>query len=168
MFREWSATEFPKHGATQVSGIPKTHSRNKPSALVDPKIGEIGDIDTAVITLTYESGAYCVIDNSRRAVYGYDQRLEVFGTKGCVVVDNRDAHSATVLTPKGVGHDPIPCFFLERYKDAYLEETREFIECIVNDKPPSVTGIDGKIPLLMGLAAQQSLKERRPVPFSAR
>ncbi len=136
------------------------------SALVDRKIGEIGDIDTAVITLTYQSGAYCVIDNSRQAVYGYDQRLEVFGTKGCVVVDNRKAHSATMLTSQGIGQDPIPFFFLERYKDAYLEETREFIECIIKDKAPSVTGIDGKIPLLMGLAAQQSLKERRPVPFS--
>jgi myo-inositol 2-dehydrogenase/D-chiro-inositol 1-dehydrogenase len=133
------------------------------TALVDPRIGDAGDIDTAVTTLTYVSGAYCVIDNSRQAVYGYDQRIEVFGTEGCMVVDNREPYSATLFKPDQVQRDPLHYFFLERYKDAYLEETREFIACIQEDRTPSVTGIDGKIPILMAMAATQSLKEHRPV-----
>jgi myo-inositol 2-dehydrogenase/D-chiro-inositol 1-dehydrogenase len=133
------------------------------TTLIDPKIGEAGDVDTAVVTLTYESGAYCVIDNSRQAVYGYDQRIEVFGTEGCVVVGNAEPNSATFFKRGQVQRDPVPYFFLERYNDAYIEETREFITCVQEDKTPSVTGIDGKIPIIMGMAAQQSLKEHRPV-----
>lgn len=134
------------------------------NSLVDPRIGEAGDIDTAVITLTYESGAYCIIDNSRQAVYGYDQRIEVFGTDGCVVVDNQEPYSATFFKRGQVQRDPLHYFFLERYKDAYLEEVREFIKCVREDISPPVTGIDGKIPILMAMAAQQSLREHRPVP----
>ena len=133
------------------------------TTLIDPKIGEAGDVDTAVVTLTYESGAYCVIDNSRQAVYGYDQRVEVFGTKGCVVVENPTPTSATFLKPGQVQSDPLYHFFLDRYKDAYLAETREFITCVQEDTAPSVVGIDGKIPILMAMAAKQSLKEHRPV-----
>lgn len=133
------------------------------TSLVDPKIGEAGDVDTAIITLTYESGAYCVIDNSRQAVYGYDQRIEVFGNDGCVVVDNREPYSATFFKRGQVQRDPLHYFFLERYKDAYLDETQEFVKCVQEDKEPSVTGIDGKIPIIMAMAAQQSLQEHRPV-----
>ena len=136
------------------------------TTLIDPKIGEAGDVDTAVVTLTYESGAYCVIDNSRQAVYGYDQRIEVFGTGGCVVVGNAEPNSATFFKPGQVQRDPVPYFFLERYNAAYIEETREFITCVQEDKMPSVTGIDGKIPIIIGMAAQQSLKEHRPVKIS--
>lgn len=133
------------------------------TSLVDPKIGEVGDVDTAIITLTYESGAYCVIDNSRQAVYGYDQRIEVFGTDGCVVVDNREPYSATFFKRGQVQRDPLYYFFLERYKDAYLDEVQGFVKCVQEDTAPLVTGIDGKIPIIMAMAAQQSLKEHRPV-----
>lgn len=133
------------------------------TSLVDPKIGEVGDIDTAVVTLTYESGAYCIIDNSREAVYGYDQRVEAFGTAGCVVVDNPTSNTATFMKRGPIERDALYHFFLDRYHEAYLAETREFIACIQDDRTPSVTGIDGKIPILMAMAANQSLKERRPV-----
>ncbi len=136
------------------------------TSLVDPKIGEAGDIDTAIITLTYESGAYCVIDNSRQAVYGYDQRVEVFGTEGSVVVDNQKPYSMTFFKRGQVQRDPLPYFFLERYKDAYLDEVQEFIKSIREDTEPLVTGIDGKIPIIMAMAAQQSLQEHRPVKVS--
>ncbi len=136
------------------------------TSLVDPKIGEAGDVDTAIITLTYESGAYCVIDNSRQAVYGYDQRIEVFGTDGCVVVDNREPYSATFFKRGQVQRDPLHYFFLDRYKDAYLAETQEFITCVQENKMPTVTGIDGRIPIIMAMAANQSLQERRPVKVS--
>lgn len=133
------------------------------TSLVDPKIGEAGDIDTAVVTLTYKSGAYCIIDNSREAVYGYDQRVEAFGSAGCVIVDNPSPNAATFLKRGPVERDPLHYFFLDRYHEAYLAETREFISSIQEDRSPSVTGIDGKIPILMAMAANQSLKERRPV-----
>jgi myo-inositol 2-dehydrogenase/D-chiro-inositol 1-dehydrogenase len=133
------------------------------TSLVDPEIGKVGDIDTTVITLTYQSGAFCTIDNSRKAVYGYDQRIEVFGSEGCVVVGNRTPYNGTFYTDKGV-QSPLPLyFFLERYNDAYIEEVREFITCIKEETTPLVTGMDGKIPVIMGLAAKQSLKEHRPV-----
>ena len=133
------------------------------TSLVDPKIGEAGDIDTAIVTLTYQSGAYCTIDNSRQAVYGYDQRVEVFGSEGCVIIGNRRPYEET-LSRKDSVKSPLPLFFfLERYQESYLEETRQFINSVLEDKTPPVVGIDGKIPVLMGMAAQQSLQEHRPV-----
>lgn len=136
------------------------------TALIDPKVAEWGDVDTAVTLLTYDSGAYCVIDNSRQAVYGYDQRVEAFGSEGCVVVDNRTPHSAKIYNDRGVtGAKPL-YFFIERYTEAYIEESRRFVDCVLKDTPPPVSGLDGKISVLMGLAAGQSMKEHRPVSFS--
>jgi myo-inositol 2-dehydrogenase / D-chiro-inositol 1-dehydrogenase len=136
-------------------------------SLVDPDIGKAGDIDTGIITLTYASGAYCVIDNSRQAVYGYDQRIEVFGSEGCIVVGNRQPHEGTLFRRDGV-QNPLPLyFFLERYQESFVEEARQFVQALKTGTPPLVSGIDGKIPVIMGLAAQQSLKEHRPVPIAA-
>lgn len=133
------------------------------TSLVDPEIGKVGDIDTAVITLTYQSGAYCTIDNSRKAVYGYDQRIEVFGSEGCIVVGNRTPYEGTLYNSATV-QNPMPLyFFLERYNESYVEEARQFIASIQHDTPSPVPGIAGKIPVIMGLAAQQSLREHRPV-----
>ncbi len=133
------------------------------TSLVDPKIGEAGDIDTAVVTLTYQSGAFCTIDNSRQAVYGYDQRVEVFGSEGCVMIGNRRPYEET-LSLRDKVQGPLPLFFfLERYQESYLAETRQFITSILENTMPPVVGIDGKIPVIMGLAAQRSLKEHRPV-----
>jgi myo-inositol 2-dehydrogenase/D-chiro-inositol 1-dehydrogenase len=133
------------------------------TSLVDPEIGKAGDVDTAITMLTYQSGAFCTIDNSRKAVYGYDQRIEVFGSEGCIIVGNRTPHAGTLYTIESVQSALPLYFFLERYNESYIEETRQFIQCIKDDTPPPVTGIDGKIPVIMGLAAQQSLKEHRPV-----
>ncbi|RME72728.1 MAG: inositol 2-dehydrogenase [Chloroflexi bacterium] len=130
---------------------------------VDPAIGEAGDIDTAVITLRYENGVIGTIDNSRQAVYGYDQRVEVFGSKGAVVVGNRTPHTAVYSSAEGVQSARPLYFFLERYMDAYLAEMRAFVDCIINDTEPPVTDIDGRIPVVMGLAAWKSYREKRPV-----
>jgi myo-inositol 2-dehydrogenase/D-chiro-inositol 1-dehydrogenase len=131
--------------------------------LVDPVIGRVGDIDTAMITLTYESGAYCSIDNSRQAVYGYDQRVEVFCSEGCVIVGNQTPYNNTVLTQESVS-GPLPqYFFIERYTDAYLEEMRLFIQSVRDDSEPAVTGRDGKIPVVMAKAANESLATGKPV-----
>ena len=134
--------------------------------LVDPKIGQAGDIDTAMVTLRYANGALGSIDNSRRAVYGYDQRVEVFGSEGGIVVANRTPDNAVYSNSAGV-HSALPLyFFIERYAEAFLAEMREFITCILEDKPPSVSGIDGRIPVAMGLAAWKSHHENRPVRIS--
>lgn len=133
------------------------------AVLVDPAIGELGDIDTAIITLKFKNGALGVIDNSRQAVYGYDQRAEVFGSKGCVAVQNDFPNSATLSTAEGVSSEKPHYFFLERYKDSYIEELKAFVAAVKNDKEPPVTGNDGLQPVLIGIAALKSLKENRPV-----
>jgi myo-inositol 2-dehydrogenase/D-chiro-inositol 1-dehydrogenase len=134
--------------------------------MVDPEIGQAGDIDTAVITLRFENGTIGAIDNSRRAVYGYDQRVEVFGSEGMVAVSNNTPDTAVYSNAEGV-HSSLPLFFfVERYTESYVTEMREFIECIQRDQTPSVIGIDGRIPVVMGYAAIKSYEENRPVKLS--
>ena len=134
--------------------------------MVDPAIGEAGDIDTAVVSLRYANGAIGTIDNSRQAVYGYDQRIEVFGSEGSIVVGNDRPHTAIYSNADTVQSAKPLYFFLERYMDAYLAEMKVFIDCITQDTPPPVTGIDGRIPVVMGLAAWKSYRENRPVKLS--
>ena len=134
--------------------------------MVDPQIGEAGDIDTAIITLRFENGVIGTIDNSRKAVYGYDQRVEVFGSEGVVVISNNTPDTAVVSNASGI-HASLPLFFfIERYTEAYIAEMKEFIECIQQDTSPSVTGIDGRIPVVMGYAAKKSYQDNRPVRLS--
>jgi myo-inositol 2-dehydrogenase/D-chiro-inositol 1-dehydrogenase len=134
--------------------------------MVDPEIGKAGDIDTAVITLRYSGGAIGTIDNSRRAVYGYDQRVEVFGSQGVVVVSNRTPDSAEWSTATGV-HSSLPLFFfIERYTESYVAEMKAFIHSVQHDTTPPVTGLDGRVAVLMGYAAQRSYHEHRPVKLT--
>ncbi|MBU0495834.1 MAG: inositol 2-dehydrogenase [Chloroflexi bacterium] len=134
--------------------------------LIDPAIGEAGDVDTAVVTLQFANGGLGAIDNSRRAAYGYDQRVEVFGSQGMVTVSN-NAPNAAVISDAGGIHAPLPLhFFIERYAEAYVAEMRAFVECVLHDTPPPVTGHDGRVPVVMGYAAKLSLEEHRPVRLS--
>jgi myo-inositol 2-dehydrogenase/D-chiro-inositol 1-dehydrogenase len=134
--------------------------------MVDPAIGEAGDIDTALVTLRFSSGAVGAIDNSRQAVYGYDQRVEVFGSGGCVTADNDYPNSALVSDAGSVHRDLPLNFFMDRYVESYVAEMRAFVRCIVEDTPPPVTGLDGRIPVVMGYAARRSYEEGRPVSLS--
>ncbi len=131
--------------------------------LVDPAIGEAGDIDTAIITLKMENGALAVIDNCRRAAYGYDQRAEVFGSLGMAAASNDSASNVQISTADGVTGEKPLFFFLERYMDAYGREVSEFVDAIVNDTPTPLGVEDGLKPVLMGIAAKKSLDEHRPV-----
>jgi myo-inositol 2-dehydrogenase/D-chiro-inositol 1-dehydrogenase len=134
--------------------------------MIDPAIGEAGDVDTAVITLHFENGVLGTIDNSRQAVYGYDQRVEVFGSGGVVSADNAYPNTATVSDAQRVRRDLPLNFFIERYTESYVHEMRALVDCIVDDTPPPVTGLDGRIPVVMGYAAKRSLEEGRPVSLS--
>ena len=133
------------------------------SVTVDPKIGEAGDIDTAVITLKLANGATAVIDNCRQAVYGYDQRAEVFGTKGAIEISNDTKSTAKFSGEAGiVGEKPL-YFFLERYMAAYADEVKSFVEAIVENKDVEVNANDGLQPVLIGLAAKKSVETGKPV-----
>jgi myo-inositol 2-dehydrogenase/D-chiro-inositol 1-dehydrogenase len=134
--------------------------------MVDPAIGEAGDVDTAVISLRFANGAIGTIDNSRKAVYGYDQRVEAFGSAGMVEAGNTHPNTHVFYHADGVQSEKPHYFFLERYMDAYAEEIREFVDCVVNDKPSPVTGEDGRAPVVIGLAATKSYREKRPVKIS--
>ena len=133
------------------------------NVLIEPAIGEAGDVDTAVITMKLKNGALAAIDNSRQAVYGYDQRAEVFGSKGNMVALNETPSKTVLTTGEGVKSDLPLHFFLERYRESYLAEIEEFILSLRENREPSVTGYDGLVAIQIGLAAQQSLNEGRPV-----
>ncbi|MCK5827276.1 inositol 2-dehydrogenase [Candidatus Bipolaricaulota bacterium] len=136
------------------------------SVLVDPAIGEAGDIDTAVVTLKFANGALGTIDNSRQAVYGYDQRLEVFGEKGQICVGNPKPHTAVLSLAQGDSTPPLLHFFLERYSDSFVAEMHAFINAIQQGMEPPVNGADGRAPVQIALAAKTSLNEGRPVKVS--
>ena len=133
---------------------------------VDPAIGEAGDIDTAVITLRLRSGAIAVIDNCRRASYGYDQRLEAFGSKGQVAIANDTQSSAVVSDANGVTAEKPLHFFLERYMQAYASEVAAFVDAVANDKPVPVGIEAGLQSVLIGIAAKRSIELNRPVRLS--
>ena len=133
---------------------------------VDPAIGEAGDIDTAVVVLDFEDDTIVTIDNSRKAVYGYDQRIEVFGSGGVAWAENNTPHRTGLGNASGM-HTPKPLdFFTERYGESYRQEMREFVTSIQKDTAVPVTGRDGRVPVVMGMAAARSLAERRPVALS--
>ena len=136
------------------------------SVLVDPKIGEAGDVDTAIVTVRFASGALAVIDNSRKAVYGYDQRVEVFGSEGCAINANDLSHTAALMNGEGTVHDHCYKVMWDRYTGAFVSEMKAFADAIINDKDMPVNGLDGLYPVLMAAAATKSLKEGRPVKIS--
>jgi myo-inositol 2-dehydrogenase/D-chiro-inositol 1-dehydrogenase len=135
-------------------------------ALINKDILQYDDIDTAIITIKFENGAMAVIDNSRQAAYGYDQRIEVFGSKGMVKCENNTATQTTLFTKDGVIKDKPLYFFLERYQESFEEELVQFFNALETGQETPVVGKDGLVPILMGIAAKKSLKENRPVRIS--
>jgi len=161
IFLDMSIHDFDMARYLSASEVEEVYAQG--AVLIDPVIGDVGDIDTAVITLKFKNNAMGVIDNSRQAVYGYDQRVEVFGSKGCVEVQNDVPNSSKLSTSDGVISEKPLYFFLERYQISYVEELKAFVDAIINDKEPQVTGNDGLQPVLIGLAALKSLREKRAV-----
>ena len=128
------------------------------ACLIDPEIGKCGDVDTCVISLKFKNGALGVIDNSRQAVYGYDQRVEVFGSKGCITADNETANNTTLYTADAVTKEKPLWFFLERYNEAFITEEKGFVDACLNGVEPLVSGVDGLKSVQIAYAAQISFE----------
>ncbi|MFK0690174.1 inositol 2-dehydrogenase [Mesorhizobium sp. IMUNJ 23033] len=137
------------------------------SSIVDPEIGAAGDVDTAVVTLTYDDGRIAVIKNSRRAVYGYDQRLELLGSQGLLQARNMLENSVVKSTTTGVTGAKPTYFFLERYMPAYAAEWAGFVEAVNGGKAVPVTLDDGIAALAMAEAASVSAKTGAPVRLAS-
>jgi len=146
-----------------LAGSPATEVYAQGASLVDPAIGKAGDVDTAIVTLTFENGAMGVIDNSRRAAYGYDQRVEVFCEKGMAAGENDGDTTVRVSTADGVVSDKPQYFFLERYMASFIAEMQAFIAAVTEDTPVPVTVDDALSPVVLAIAAKKSWQEHRPV-----
>ncbi|HET7119515.1 MAG TPA: inositol 2-dehydrogenase [Hanamia sp.] len=134
--------------------------------VVDKVVGQAGDIDTALTTLIFEDGTYAVIDNSRKAAYGYDQRLEIFGSAGMIRVENNLLSQNILYNETGV-HYALPMnFFLDRYAGSYLNEMKLFVDALSNNKEMPVGGSDALKATQIAYAAKKSMESDRPVKLS--
>lgn len=136
------------------------------AALIDPTLKEYNDIDTAIINLKFANGCLGVIDNSRQATYGYDQRVEVFGSLGAVHTENNKPTNTIISTQHGVVAEKPLRFFLERYKESYINEMQEFYDSIIQQKTPSVSGRDGLLSIVVALAARDSMQLNKPIKIN--
>lgn len=133
------------------------------SCLVDPAIAGAGDVDTAMVVMRTAGGSLCQISNNRRAVYGYDQRIEVFGSGGMLRAGNELTHTVKQSGKQGTTSAPVPDFFLERYANAYRRELDEFIGALSRNEQPPVSGEDGRRALLLADAATESVRTGLPL-----
>lgn len=161
MFHDMTIHDFDM--ARYVTGSEVVEVYAKGAVRVDPAIGEAGDIDTAVVVLTHANGAMTTIDNSRRAAYGYDQRVEAFGSNGKASSDNTHQFNSVLATEQGFRRPPLEDFFLERYAQSYLDQWRAFVGYVRDGGDSPASGADGRAPLVIGTAALRSMHQNRPV-----
>jgi myo-inositol 2-dehydrogenase/D-chiro-inositol 1-dehydrogenase len=133
------------------------------SVRIDPRIGRVGDVDTALMMLRFANGVIGSIDNSRKAAYGYDQRVEVFGSGGSIATLNNYPNQAIVSGFADVRRDLPLNSFADRYTDSFIAEISTFVDAILRDAPVPVSGDDGRAAVLIALAAAQSHREHRPI-----
>ncbi len=148
--------------ARYISGSEVEEVYAQGATLIHPEFAELGDVDTAIITLKFANGAMGVIDNSCQAVYGYDQRLEAFGSKGSARVNNETESRVELVSKRGVMGDNPLYFFLERYNDAFIREVEEFLDAIMNNQEIRTTFKDGIMAQRIAMAAEESLISGRP------
>lgn len=163
MFLDMSIHDFDM-ARYQIGEIEEVYAVG--NILIDERLRSFGDVDTSIVTLKFANGAIGMIDNSRQAVFGYDQRLEVFCLNGTAVADNELEHTVRKGDRDGFHSARIPHFFMQRYAPCYVEEVRQFIECVREDEPVPVTGEDGRLAVAIGHAAWKSFHENRPVKIS--
>lgn len=148
----------------QVGEVEEVYAMGR--VLIEPELNEFGDVDTSLVTLKFANGAVGTIDNSRKSVYGYDQRLEVFCSNGTAMAENERENVAVKGAPDGFHSSRVPHFFMNRYAPCYVEEVRQFVEAVRDDKPTPITGKDGRAAVVLGYAAWKSFHENRPVKIS--
>ena len=136
------------------------------SVTVDPAIGTAGDLDTVSVMLTHANDCITMIDNCRQATYGYDQRVEVFGSGGVAMSENHLDHSTIIRGDGGGATAKVQHFFLDRYIPSYLMQWGAFFDSVRHDRLPPVNGTDGRAALVIGAAAWRSIREQRPVSIS--
>jgi myo-inositol 2-dehydrogenase/D-chiro-inositol 1-dehydrogenase len=161
IFLDMTIHDFDMARYVTGSEVVDVHARG--AVRIDTGFAEAGDVDTAVVTLEHADGCLTAIDNSRRAVYGFDQRVEAFGSLGVASSENPPAHAGVVRTAEGASASPLPYFYLERYLPSYIREWEAFAAAVSEEATPPVTAADARPPLVIGLAALRSLRERRPV-----
>jgi myo-inositol 2-dehydrogenase/D-chiro-inositol 1-dehydrogenase len=149
-----------------ISGKEVVEVFSKGTVFIDEGIAEAGDIDTAATILTMEDNSMIIIDNCRKASYGYDQRIEVFGSKGMCGSENKLHDNHFHWDENGI-HQSLPMdFFMDRYLKSYYNEMESFLSCLLNNTEPDPSGIDGLMSIAIGLAAKKSLHEGRAVKLS--
>jgi myo-inositol 2-dehydrogenase/D-chiro-inositol 1-dehydrogenase len=164
IFRDMTIHDFDM--ARFLLGAEPVSVSAQAASLVDKEIGRLGDFDTASVVLTTKSGQQCLIANSRRATYGYDQRIEVHGSKGMVAAENQRPVSIEIANGNGYTRPPLHDFFMTRYTEAYANEIASFIEAAEKGRKAHPSGEDGLIALAMAEAALRSVKEGRTVKMS--
>lgn len=153
--------------ARYIVGSEVTEVFSMGTVLVDERIGDEGDIDTAITMLKFENGALGTIDNSRKASYGYDQRIEIFGSEGMVYVNNNKAENHVFFNRTGE-HSSLPLnFFMDRYTESYFQEMKQFVDALINDSKIVATGKDGLSAVQIALAAKKSIEENRPIKLNS-
>jgi myo-inositol 2-dehydrogenase / D-chiro-inositol 1-dehydrogenase len=161
LFLDMTIHDFDMARFVTGSEVVEVYARG--AVRITPELLELGDVDTAVATLLHENGALTVIDNSRQAVYGFDQRVEAFGSRGVAASENPLAHRGVLRTADGTRAATLPYFFVERYLPSYVAQWEAFARAVRSGGASPVTGADGRAPLAIGLAAWRSHREQRPV-----
>jgi len=161
LFIDFSIHDFDTVRFLINSEVEEVYARG--AVLIDTEIEKLGDIDTALITLKMTNGTLCVIDNSRETNYGYDQQLEVFGSKGSISARNKTPTSTLLCTVEGVQTDKPHPSFVERYREAYIMELRQFFRSVREKTAPSVAGVDALMAIKIAQAAKRSYKQNKPV-----
>lgn len=152
--------------ARYIVGSEVTEIFAEGNVLVDERIRDTGDIDTAITLLKFENGAIGTIDNSRKAVYGYDQRVEIFGSSGMISIANNKYENYTYLNDSGE-HSSLPLnFFMDRYTESYYQEIKLFIQAVLDNSELPLSGKDGLKAVQIALAAKQSLIEHKPIQIA--
>jgi myo-inositol 2-dehydrogenase/D-chiro-inositol 1-dehydrogenase len=161
MFLDMTIHDFDM--ARFLAGSDVTEVYAKGAVMIDPEIGKAGDIDSAVVILQFANGAIGTINNSREAAYGYDQRAEVFGSKGSVEIKNEVASTAVISTKEGVISEKPLHFFMDRYTQAYVDEIKDFVAAVRNDTDVPATARDGLESVVIARAAAESMRTGMPV-----
>jgi myo-inositol 2-dehydrogenase/D-chiro-inositol 1-dehydrogenase len=160
MFLDMSIHDFDM-ARFQIGEVDEVYAIGE--VLVAPYLKDISDVDVDIITLKFANGTIGSIDNSRKCVYGYDQRLEVFCSEGTAIAGNEYENTAVMGNGAGYHSAKLPHFFIQRYADCYIEEVQQFLRCVRDDMPVSPTGYDSRMAVLLGSAAWESFRQNRPV-----